>query len=112
VAEEWRSSSVIGSGGTFASLAAMLLARRELEGSPVHGVEVPVQELKALIAELIGMSPEERRRVPGLKPDRADIIVAGLAVIAELLALVKAPSATVSGYGIRDGLVLDMIASG
>jgi exopolyphosphatase/guanosine-5'-triphosphate,3'-diphosphate pyrophosphatase len=56
------------------------------------------------------MSPEQRRRVPGLKPERADIIVAGLAVAAELLDRVSAKGVTVSGYGLREGLLLEMLA--
>jgi exopolyphosphatase/guanosine-5'-triphosphate,3'-diphosphate pyrophosphatase len=46
--------------------------------------------------------------VPGLNPERADIILAGLAVTAELLDWVRARSITVSAFGLREGLLLDM----
>jgi exopolyphosphatase / guanosine-5'-triphosphate,3'-diphosphate pyrophosphatase len=106
----WTGSRVIGSGGTFATLASMMLARRGLPaGHPVHGVEVTTGELERLVAELAGMSPEQRRQVPGLKPERADIIVAGLLVAAELLDRVGANGVTVSGYGLREGLLLEMV---
>jgi exopolyphosphatase/guanosine-5'-triphosphate,3'-diphosphate pyrophosphatase len=75
-------------------------------------VEVAADELEALIGLLSRMSPEQRRRVPGIRPERADIIVPGLAVIAELLGRVAAPAATISGFGLRDGLLLEMIESG
>ena len=45
--------------------------------------------------------------MPGLNADRADIIVAGIAVIAEVLARVEAREVTVSRYGIREGLLLE-----
>jgi len=106
-AAEWRGSRIIGSGGTFATLASMALAAR---GSPppVHGTIVKDGEILGLWESLDRMSPEERRRAPGLRPERADIIVAGLTVVAELLKTVGAPGVTVSGFGLRDGLLLEM----
>lgn len=108
---EWRGSRIIGSGGTFATLAAMALAG---PGSPVgglvHGTLVTAKEVEQLLGTLATLSPELRRETPGLKPERADIIVAGLAVVAELLETVGAPGVTVSGFGLRDGLLLEMVS--
>jgi len=53
------------------------------------------------------MSPSERQAVPGLSPARADIIVAGLAVAAEVMARIEAREMVVSAYGIREGLLLE-----
>ena len=53
------------------------------------------------------MTPDERREVPGLNPERADIIVAGLAVAAEVLRRLEARELVVSRYGIREGLLLE-----
>jgi exopolyphosphatase/guanosine-5'-triphosphate,3'-diphosphate pyrophosphatase len=53
------------------------------------------------------MSQEERRNVEGLNPDRADIIVAGLAVVAEVMARLEARDVQVSRYGIREGILLE-----
>jgi exopolyphosphatase / guanosine-5'-triphosphate,3'-diphosphate pyrophosphatase len=53
------------------------------------------------------MGPEERRSVEGLNADRADIIVAGLAVVAEVMARLEARDVQVSRYGIREGLLLE-----
>jgi exopolyphosphatase / guanosine-5'-triphosphate,3'-diphosphate pyrophosphatase len=107
---ERQGSKVIGSGGTFATLAAMSLARRG-GGGEVQGARVSAGEIEELLAELERMSPDDRRRVPGLPPERADIIVAGLAVAAEVLKLVRAEAVTVNAYGIREGLLLEMAES-
>ena len=104
---DW-SGSVIGSGGTFANLAAMVLEQRGLTGQPIQGVEMSAQEIEDLLARLSALSPEERRQVPGLRPERADIIVAGVAVAAELLDWVNASGVKVNGYGLREGLLLEM----
>ena len=53
------------------------------------------------------LSLAERGAVPGLNPARADIIVAGLAVMAEVMARVEAREVVVSAYGIREGLLLE-----
>jgi exopolyphosphatase / guanosine-5'-triphosphate,3'-diphosphate pyrophosphatase len=109
---EWAGSAVIGSGGTFANLAAMAQARRGAPPGRVHGTELPAKEIEELLTRLGGLNPEERRQVPGLRPERADIIVAGIAVAAELLKRVSATSVKVNGYGLREGLLLDMVGIG
>jgi exopolyphosphatase/guanosine-5'-triphosphate,3'-diphosphate pyrophosphatase len=107
-AREWRSATVIGSGGTFTNLAGMALYRQGITGFPtVHGTTVSRVELEHILDALQGMSLEERLAVPGLNAGRADIIVAGLAVIAEVMARLDTPRLVVSGYGIREGLLLE-----
>ena len=58
--------------------------------------------------QLSVMSPVQRRQVAGLRPERADIIVAGVAVAAELLDRLNRASVLVNGYGLREGLLLEM----
>jgi exopolyphosphatase / guanosine-5'-triphosphate,3'-diphosphate pyrophosphatase len=108
LASEWQSARLVGSGGTFATLAGMVLAQRGREGQQVHGTIVDEAEVKRMLESLGAMSPAERRQVPGLKPERADIILAGLAVVTELLKVVEASKVSVSGFGLRDGLLLEM----
>ena len=104
---KWTGSKIIGSGGTFASLAGMMLASRH-ESQTIHGTSVSADEIRDLLARLAVMSPEERRQVAGLPRERADIIVAGLTVVAELVKVIQARDVTVSGFGLRDGLLLEM----
>ena len=106
---EWAGSTVIGSGGTFATLASIALAGRGSAGRSVHGIAVSTEEVEQLLGMLTGLSPEQRRQTPGLRPERADIILAGLAVVGELLEAVGADGVTVSGFGLRDGLLLEMV---
>lgn len=107
-AREWRSAFVIGSGGTFTNLAGMALYRQGITGFPtVHGTTVSRVELEHILDALQGMSIDERLGVPGLNAGRADIIVAGLAVIAEVMARLDTPRLVVSAYGIREGILLE-----
>ena len=106
---EWNNVPVIGSGGTFTNLARMALHRRGHPIESVHGEVVKTAEVEQLLEWLCTLSVAKRREVTGLNPQRADIILAGLAVTAELLSLVEARSIIVSAFGLREGLMLEMI---
>ena len=106
--KEWRGARVIGSGGTFTNLAGIVNARAGLAGARSrHGSVVSRTDLVRVLDALATLTPEERAAVPGLNPARADIIVAGLAVAAEVLSVFEARELVVSGYGIREGLLLE-----
>jgi len=105
---DWRGARVIGSGGTFTNLAGMHLHRQGIfSAKSVHGTVIPRMEVEHILDWLASMSDEERGSTQGLNTDRADIIVAGIAVIAEVLSRVEARDLTVSRYGIREGLLLE-----
>ena len=105
----WSGATIIGSGGTFTTLGRLVQVRRGLSaGDAVHGVSVTAAETEQLLEWLASRTPEQRRQLPGLNPERADIILAGLAVTAELLDWVRARAVTVSAFGLREGLLLEM----
>lgn len=105
--KDWRGAQVIGSGGTFTNLAGVVLNRANLTARSTHGTRITRVELEHVLDWLQRLSPEERVAVPGLNPARADIIVAGLAVAAEVMARFDPHDLLVSGYGIREGLLLE-----
>ena len=109
--KEWRGARVIGSGGTFTNLAGLLHARSGLSAARTrHGTVASRVDLTRALDALVTLTPEERAAVPGLNPARADIIVAGLAVAAEVMSVFEARELHVSGYGIREGLLLEAAA--
>lgn len=106
--KDWRGARLIGSGGTFTNLGAMALARRGLPyDGRVHSTSVPREEVEHIIDLLIEAAPDERQEIPGLNPERADIILGGLVVGAAVMARIEARELIVSGYGIREGLLLE-----
>jgi len=107
--KQWRGADIFGSGGTFTNLARMALARRGVEPGMVHGEVVATAEVEQLLEWLASKSPRERAQVPGLNPQRSDIILAGLGTAAELLDLTQARGVRVSAYGFREGLLLEMV---
>jgi len=105
---DWRGAQIIGSGGTFTNLAGIHLARQGIiTAQSVHAARIPRADLEHILDTLVDMTPDERRAAPGLNPERADIIVAGIAVAGEVLRRVEARELVVSRYGIREGLLLE-----
>ena len=106
---DWSATTLIGSGGSFTNLGRMAAARRGLSAAdPVHGASVTIAEVEHLLDWLTGMGAEKRAQVEGLSAHRADIILAGLAVTAEVLERIEAREVKVSAFGLREGLLLDM----
>ena len=106
---DWRGAQVIGSGGTFTNLAGIHLARRGMfVARNVHATAVPREEVEHILDMLASMPADERGSVTGLNPERSDIIVAGIAVAAEVMARLEARDIHVSRYGIREGLLLEI----
>ena len=103
------SEIMIGSGGTFTALAHMAKWQREGRHGSVQGYLLSRAEVLHLLDRLRETPLEQRRQIPGLSPDRADIIVAGAAVVARLTKRLGTQQILVNERGIRDGLLLQMI---
>jgi len=99
-------NALIGSGGTITAIASMIQATRKEGYGSAHGYEVLRSDVVHLLAMLLRKSLDELRSVPGLSPDRADIIIAGVTVIDELLEFCQCNILKVNERGIREGLIL------
>ncbi len=100
---------LFGSGGTFTSLAAMVMASKQQQSLPVRGYQVTRAEVRHLLERLRKLPLKDRSSVPGLSPDRADIIVAGLTIIDRVMDRFEVNFVQVHNRGVRDGLLLTMI---
>lgn len=94
----------IGTAGTMTTLAAVSLKLDPYDGARVHGHVLDVEELRAVVARLAGLTAEARRRLPGMEPKRADVIVAGGCIAMALLDHWGAGRVRVSDRGVRWGL--------
>jgi exopolyphosphatase/guanosine-5'-triphosphate,3'-diphosphate pyrophosphatase len=94
----------VGVAGTVTSLAAIELGG--YDSARVHGHVLTRDRVERLLLELAAMGPERRRAVPGLDPARAGVIVAGAAIVAELLAVAGLDRMIVSERDILDGVAM------
>ena len=100
---------LIGSGGTFTTLAELIMAGKKQFDIPVAGYKVSHAEVRHLLDRLCKMPLRARRSMAGMTPDRADIIIAGLTIIDVLLKRFRVNTLVIHTRGVRDGLVREMI---
>jgi len=103
-------AAVVAVAGTATTLAALELALEPYDEERVEGFRVDVSGLEAWTERLARLGVAERKQLPGLEPGRADVIVAGLAVLRGVLGRLHAPSFAVSGRGVRHGVALRILA--
>jgi exopolyphosphatase/guanosine-5'-triphosphate,3'-diphosphate pyrophosphatase len=104
----YRIDLAIGSSGTIrnvADVAARRFYKRPLQPDDV----LTYAHLRQVVALLAGLSLEERHKVPGLQPERADIILAGAAILDAFMQELGVPEIHVSERGLREGLLVDYL---
>ncbi|HEX3033277.1 MAG TPA: Ppx/GppA family phosphatase, partial [Bacillota bacterium] len=69
---------VVGVGGTATTLAAMELGLVQYDPDKVHGSEISRSRVAAWGEKLQALDSEGRKNIPGLQPQRSDIIIAGI----------------------------------
>jgi exopolyphosphatase/guanosine-5'-triphosphate,3'-diphosphate pyrophosphatase len=99
---------VVGTAGTATSIAAIAQALRVYERERVHGFTMPVEAVAQQLSRLLSLTLEERRALPGLEPQRADVIAAGVAIFARLLQRVRARDFMISDCGVRWGMAYEL----
>lgn len=95
----FRAGRMVATGGTNTTLAQMLKGK-------VDHARFTLDEVRALVTKLHALPPEERRRLPGLPAERADIIVAGGAVALFAMEVLDVYELTVSIRNLRYGALL------
>ncbi len=90
--------------------ASKQAAKQVMRPAALDGI-VPAALVRKLAARLAGMTLPEREAVPGIGPRRAEIIVAGAAVYAELLENFGLAGFRYSALGLRDGILEQMLAA-
>jgi exopolyphosphatase/guanosine-5'-triphosphate,3'-diphosphate pyrophosphatase len=100
---------LFGSGGTFTNLAGMVMASKGQSNLQVRGYQVTRAEVRHLLDRIRKMTLKDRMNIPGLSPERADIIIAGVVIVDRLMDRFDVNLLQVHNRGVRDGLLLTMI---
>ena len=80
---DWSPRDAIGVAGTVTSLAALELG--EYDPERIHGYRLSRESVARQLEQLASLPLAERRRLPGLEPERAPVIVAGALIVSEFL---------------------------
>jgi exopolyphosphatase/guanosine-5'-triphosphate,3'-diphosphate pyrophosphatase len=105
---EHRIDMAFGSSGTIMNLAD--IAREMKLKGPASENRLGREALRKVVETLCSLPLEERKRIPGINPERADILVAGAAVIETLMDLMGLKEIKVSDRSLRDGLLVDYLS--
>ncbi len=98
---------LVGLGGTVRNLAAAAERAAGLPSDEVQGFVIEQGALDDLIVRLAALAPAERSRVPGIKPARADIVLAGALVIQGVMRAGGFPMLEVTGASLREGILFE-----
>lgn len=96
--------TLVGIGGTIRTLAEIDQKVHNYPLDRVHGYVLLRERLEALIEQLRGMDQRQREEIPGLRRDRADLILPGAVILAHLMRRGGFEALTVGGQGLREGI--------
>ncbi|MXV89194.1 MAG: Ppx/GppA family phosphatase [Acidimicrobiia bacterium] len=110
----YRYELAVGSSGTIATIAQMAEYLRDGRADRwLNNVSFSRAQLAEVTdAVLAAPTPEARRAIGGLDERRADVIVAGVLLLEGVFECFDIPSITVSGYALREGVLLDGVHAG
>ena len=103
---------LLGTSGTVTTLASLHLDLPAYDRSAVDGLIVPAEAMRSIAGRLSGMSLAERRELPCIGRERADLVVAGCAILESILAIWPASRLGVADRGIREGILRSLMATG
>jgi exopolyphosphatase / guanosine-5'-triphosphate,3'-diphosphate pyrophosphatase len=103
---------LVGVGGTVRNLAGAAAAAEGLPSIGVQGHVITRERLDDLVAELASLAASERGKVPGIKPARADVILAGAAVVQAVLEAGDFEGIEATEAGLREGVFFERHLAG
>ncbi|MGH7410317.1 MAG: hypothetical protein ACREJ6_04555 [Candidatus Methylomirabilis sp.] len=104
-------SCLIGTAGTLTTLAAIDLGLVVYDRQKVQGHRLALSRVRDLFTQLAQLPLRKRRQVAGLESGRADVILAGTAILAVSMEQLGYDELQVSDDGLREGILLDLLRS-
>jgi exopolyphosphatase/guanosine-5'-triphosphate,3'-diphosphate pyrophosphatase len=104
-----RGGRIVGIGGTVRNLAAAAQRAAGLPSNGVQGMVIAAEELDELVQRLAALPAAERASVPGIKPARADLILAGAVVVQGVLDTSGFAGLETTEAGMREGVFFERL---
>jgi exopolyphosphatase / guanosine-5'-triphosphate,3'-diphosphate pyrophosphatase len=101
---------LLGTSGTVTTLASVHLALPSYDRRAVDGLHVPIEAMQKISAMIAGMDYEERSSLPCIGNERADLVVAGCAILEAIMEIWPAKNLGVADRGIREGILRSLMA--
>jgi exopolyphosphatase / guanosine-5'-triphosphate,3'-diphosphate pyrophosphatase len=105
-------SHLIGTSGAITSLAGLHLGLQRYDRNLVDGLWLTQGDCVATADRLLALDPEQRAGQPCIGPDRADLVLAGAAILQAVQECWPCERVRVADRGLREGLLLSLMAEG
>jgi len=102
---------LLGTSGTVTTLGSVHLGLGHYDRALVDGLIVPAAAMRTLSQDLAGKSIPERAEYACIGHERADLVVAGCAILEEIMALWPAERLGIADRGIREGILRRLMGS-
>jgi exopolyphosphatase/guanosine-5'-triphosphate,3'-diphosphate pyrophosphatase len=96
---------LLGTSGTVTTLGSVHLGLSHYDRAVVDGLIVPAAAMRKISADLSHMAIEERAKLPCIGNERADLVVAGCAILETIMDLWPAERIGIADRGIREGIL-------
>jgi exopolyphosphatase/guanosine-5'-triphosphate,3'-diphosphate pyrophosphatase len=101
---------LLGTSGTVTTLASVHLALPSYDRRAVDGLHVPIGAMRRINTMIAEMDFEQRSELPCIGPERADMVVAGCAILDAILDIWPAEKLGIADRGIREGILRSLMA--
>lgn len=101
---------LLGTSGTVTTLASVHLGLPRYDRRAVDGLIVPSAAMRTISTRLAAMDMDERIQIPCIGHERADLVIAGCAILEAILEIWPAERLGVADRGIREGILRSLMA--
>jgi len=101
---------MLGSSGTVTTLAAIELGLARYDRARIDGVALEANAIRRIASLLTEAGPAGRAAHPCIGPGRADLMIAGCAILTAICETWPVERVRVADRGVREGILLDLIA--
>ncbi|MFL6794155.1 MAG: Ppx/GppA phosphatase family protein [Sphingomicrobium sp.] len=101
---------LLGTSGTVTTLASVHLALPAYDRRAVDGLHVPIEAMQRISTTIATMDYDERSSLPCIGNERADLVVAGCAILEAIMEIWPAKNLGVADRGIREGILRSLMA--
>ena len=101
---------LLGTSGTVTTLASVHLALPSYDRRAVDGLHVPIGAMQKISSMIATMDYDERSALPCIGNERADLVVAGCAILEAIIEIWPAKNLGIADRGIREGILRSLMA--
>lgn len=101
---------LVGMGGTVTSMGAVKQKMAKYDPDRIQGSTLTLTDVEQQIEMYRSKSVEDRKKIVGLQPKRAEVILAGACILKVIISRLGVDKLTISDRGLRHGMAFDMFA--